>query len=61
MICVVVRKFEPALLDKQAAGSVDGASADPSLIEQARKLPINRYDLWYSKDAVPSFMEQVCC
>ena len=36
--------FDSQFLDRAAAGDIDGAEPDSELMEQARKLPIERYD-----------------
>jgi hypothetical protein len=46
-------------VDQQAAGDIDASTADPSLIKVSRDLPINRFDMWFSRDGSPSFMDQV--
>jgi len=40
--------FDPHRLDAAAAGDIDAEFPDPALIEQARKLPLHRFD-WYKE------------
>ncbi|KAK2733088.1 hypothetical protein FQN55_003758 [Onygenales sp. PD_40] len=49
--------FDPARLDSCAAGNIDDPSPDPSLLSQARKLPLHRYDWWKTDDlGYPEFL-----
>lgn len=38
--------FDPALLDACAAGDIDAATPDPSLLKEARQLPLHRFNWW---------------
>lgn len=38
--------FEPARLDDAAAGDINAATPDESIIEQTKSLPFHRYDWW---------------
>ncbi|KAL4788258.1 transferase family protein [Aspergillus varians] len=38
--------FDPARLDACAAGDIDVSVADPTLVEEARRLPLHRFDWW---------------
>lgn len=40
--------FDPQLLDAAAAGHIDAEFPDPALVEQARNLPLHRFD-WYKE------------
>jgi hypothetical protein len=40
--------FDPQLLDSAAAGDIDAETPDPALQEQARSLPLHRFD-WYKE------------
>ena len=40
--------FNPKLLDAAAAGDIDAESPDPALVQQARDLPLHRFD-WYKE------------
>ncbi|KAL4885585.1 transferase family protein [Aspergillus karnatakaensis] len=42
--------FDPSLLDAHAAGDIDGPTADPKLADEARQLPLHRFD-WWKTDA----------
>jgi hypothetical protein len=42
--------FDPSLLDLRAAGDIDAPSADESVVEAARSLPLHRFD-WWETDA----------
>ncbi|KAL5342799.1 transferase family protein [Aspergillus crustosus] len=42
--------FDPVLLDSHAAGDIDGPVADPKLAEEARQLPIHRFNWWGVND-----------
>lgn len=45
-------KFEPHLI-AEAAGAVDAAEPDQTLVEISRSLPIHRYDWWASAENAP--------
>ncbi|KAL4870568.1 hypothetical protein BDV12DRAFT_165830 [Aspergillus spectabilis] len=38
--------FDPALLDASAAGDIDAPVADPKIVDEARQLPLHRFDWW---------------
>ncbi|KAG5639091.1 hypothetical protein H0H81_007035 [Sphagnurus paluster] len=40
--------FDPAALDRAAAGNIDAPHPDPAILELARDLPLHRYDTWAS-------------
>ncbi|KAJ5384839.1 Transferase [Penicillium concentricum] len=49
--------FDPALLDSCAAGDIDSAEPDQTLVNTARKLPLHRYSWWdYTDEGYPSFL-----
>jgi Transferase family len=43
--------FNPSLLDRYAAGNIDGLHSEATLIRVARTLPCHRYDWWDPKSA----------
>lgn len=45
--------FQPALLDRQAAGNIDQPIADEQLIRRASTLPFHRYDWWAQSEGCP--------
>ncbi|KAK5991593.1 Acyltransferase AFT15-1-like protein [Cladobotryum mycophilum] len=45
--------FNPALLDVILAGGIDPDEPDPALIQQAKSLPLHRYDWWASTSSCP--------
>jgi hypothetical protein len=45
--------FDPQMLDRAAAGNIDGLAADRELSKQARELPCHRYDWYISGDDCP--------
>lgn len=48
--------FDPALLDSCAAGDIDSAEPDQTLVHIARNLPLHRYSWWDTTDeGYPSF------
>lgn len=49
--------FEPARLDRAAAGDIDAKNPDQGLLDTARALPLHRYDYWApgSKEGCPSW------
>lgn len=54
---LVTPLFDPAALDRAAAGDIDAPAPDPAIIERARKLPLHRYDWWASgTPSCPPFM-----
>lgn len=50
---VLAPVFEPGKLDALAAGNIDAASPDPDIMQQARSLPLHRYDWWVSSPGCP--------
>ncbi|CAI7633695.1 unnamed protein product [Penicillium viridicatum] len=38
--------FDPGMLDRCAAGDIDGPEPDQTLVQTARKLPLHRYSWW---------------
>src|SRR3569833_1028301 len=49
--------FNPSLLDRAAAGNLDGTAADQALLDAALDLPIHRYDWWdTSAPGYPPFL-----
>lgn len=50
---VLAPVFEPGKLDALAAGNIDAASPDPNIMQQARSLPLHRYDWWVSLPGCP--------
>ncbi|KAJ5625314.1 transferase family protein [Penicillium lagena] len=45
--------FQPSLLDKQAAGDIDKADPDDTLLRKAMALPFHRYDWWTPSECCP--------
>ncbi|QPC60097.1 hypothetical protein HYE67_002328 [Fusarium culmorum] len=45
--------FDPTLVDKLAAGDINAQHADKTLKEQAKSLPMHRYDWWAPGSAPP--------
>ncbi|KAK7056866.1 hypothetical protein VNI00_002583 [Paramarasmius palmivorus] len=53
------RPFEPHRLDASAAGDIDASEPDKNIIDQARNVPLHRYDWWASStEECPPFMIQ---
>lgn len=49
--------FDPAALDRAAAGDIDAPELDLGIVEQAQRLPFHRYDWWASSGpSCPPFM-----
>lgn len=49
--------FNPAQLDQNAAGDIDGVTADPTLVAEARQLPLHRFDWWRTHEpGYPDFL-----
>src|SRR5690242_2184928 len=46
--------FQPLRLDASAAGDINASEADPTILEDARSLPLHRYDWWAPPAAPPS-------
>ncbi|KAM5350257.1 hypothetical protein ACJ41O_006762 [Fusarium nematophilum] len=45
--------FDPGLLDDQAAGCINADQPDEEILEQAKSLPMHRYDWWASAATCP--------
>lgn len=58
---MVVEKpvFDPGMLDRTAAGNIDGLKANEELVETSRALPISRYDYWQSGVTKPSELDSL--
>ncbi|RPD75896.1 hypothetical protein L226DRAFT_391698 [Lentinus tigrinus ALCF2SS1-7] len=48
--------FDPALIDRTAAGDISSAQIDPGLFRISRALPMCRYDMWASARGCPDPM-----
>ncbi|EPQ55563.1 hypothetical protein GLOTRDRAFT_5585, partial [Gloeophyllum trabeum ATCC 11539] len=48
--------FNPALLDRAAAGDIDDERPDGTLLKASLELPMRRYDYWASADGCPAYM-----
>ncbi|KAG6885116.1 hypothetical protein C0993_005790 [Termitomyces sp. T159_Od127] len=51
--------FDPLLIDRAAAGDIDGLNPSPSILEATRELPLHRYDCWNSKLHCPPFLQSL--
>ncbi|KAG5809650.1 hypothetical protein H9Q74_005492 [Fusarium xylarioides] len=45
--------FDPALIDDQAARDINSDTPDPDIIQQARSLPMHRFDWWHPESTPP--------
>jgi hypothetical protein len=45
--------FDSGRLDSQAAGDINSEKPDPSIVEQAERLPLHRYDWWAPSNGCP--------
>jgi hypothetical protein len=47
--------FDPQALDQRAAGNINAASPDDTVLREARALPLHRFDYWASTEGCPDW------